>query len=277
MTIIAGSGGTSRNPGKWFAGLVLFLSLLATFAALVLLQASAEGPAKDAHIRAVAALTEIDTLIDRHYEDLQVRADASPPGTMLQLNEYPIEVPLTREEALGISKPELRTLLLSRSADIMYDDGTSAMRAAEGADKVPRFTAAGVVDRSLDLLRRDVHDAMQIVVYVLAAISLLLAVTLASLTRGFGRLGSVGVALLTSSLVVLAAGGLLRLSADSGADDGDYVRTELLDIGAEMAMIPIRNGVAFALAGAAIVIVALLFARIAPANETAIDRERRLA
>lgn len=276
MTIIAGSGGSSRNPGKWFAGLVLFFTLTATLFALALMQASAEGPAKETHERAIAALTEIDTLIERHYEDLQVRAEASPPEAMLQLREYPIEVPLTRGEALGISKPDLRALLLSRSADIMYADGTSALRAADGADSVPRFTAAGAVDRSLDLLRRDVHDAMRIVVYVLAAISLLLAVTLASLARGFGRLGSIGVAMLASGLVVLVSGALFRLMASTDSSgDNEFVRAELMDIGATMAMIPIRAGTAFALAGVAFVIVALLFARVAP--ERAIDRERRLA
>lgn len=274
MTIIAGSGGSSRNPGKWFAGLVLAFTLVVTFFALVLLQASSEGPAKETHERAIAALAEIDTLIERHYEDLQARAEASPPCTMLQLREYPIEVPLTREEALGISKPDLRALLLSRSADVMYDGGTSALRAAEGADSVPRFTIAGVVDRSLDLLRRDVHDAMRIVVFALAAVSLLLAVTLASLTRGFGRLGSIGVSLLAASLVVLGTGAFVRLMANT-SDGGDYARAELIDIGATMAMIPIRIGAAFALAGVAFVIMAIVFARLAPADQ-AYDRERRL-
>lgn len=277
MTIIAGSGGSSRNPGKWFAGLVLCLALLATFAALILLQASSEGPATNTHVRAVAALSEIDTLIERHYDDLQARAEASPPGTMLQLNEFPIEVPMTREEALGISKADLRTLLLSRSADIMYDDGTSALRDAEGADSVPRFTAAGIVDRSLDLLRRDVHDAMRIVVYVLAAVSLILAVTLASLTRGYGRLGGIGVALVASSVVVLLTGLFMRLMASTGADDNEYVRAELLDIGATMAMIPIRTGAAFALAGVVMVTIALVFARIAPEQDGLYGGGRRLA
>lgn len=269
---------SARNTGKWIGGLVLFLALTAMFFALLVFQASAEGPAKQSHARAIAALSEIDTLIERQYDDLQVRAEAAPPGSMLQLREFPVEVPLTREEALGISKPDLRALLLTRSADVLYDEGTSALRDAEGADDVGRFTAAGAVDRSLDLLRRDVHDAMRIVVYVLAAICVFLAVTLASLTRGFGRLGSVGVALLASSLVVLVTGGFIRLMMSTGADaDTEYVRAELMDIGATMAMIPIRTGAAFALAGAVCVIVALVLGRMAPQRGRAANRERGLA
>ncbi len=254
-----------RNGGTWGTGLLLFAALAALFLSLQIFQASAEGPAKRTHERAIAALTEIDTLLARNYGDLRERAEASQPGETLLLRDYPVEVPLTREEVLAGDEAAFRELLLTRSADVMYADGTSALRDSEGADSVGRFTAAGVVDRSLDLLRKDVHDLTRVTTFVLGAICIFLAVTLATVTRGFGRLGSVGIVLLLASLPLALGGLAVRLTMRTGTDgDGEYVGGELLDIGATMALIPIRNGLAFATLGGAFVLIALVLGRVAP-------------
>jgi hypothetical protein len=249
---------------------MLFAALSLMLLSLQVFQASAEGPAKQTHVRAAAVLTEIDTLIERNHDDLQERAEASQPGDTLLLSDYPIEIPLTRDEALGIDKAGLRNLLLNRSADAMYADGTGVLRDAQGADSVGRFTAAGAVDRTLDLLRDDVHDSAAVVTYILAAICVLVAVTLAALTRGFGRIGAVGVVLFLASLPMLLAGLVARLAMQSGADgDSEYVRRELLDIGATLAEIPIRNGLAFAALGLVFVVAALVLDRLVPAGDPA--------
>src|SRR4029079_3200436 len=62
-----------RGVAKWTAGGGLFLALLAMLTSLLLFQLTAEGSAKRTLRRSVAALSEIDLLLDRQYDDLQQR------------------------------------------------------------------------------------------------------------------------------------------------------------------------------------------------------------
>lgn len=245
-----------NSAGRWLLGILLAAAVAALFVALQLFQATSEGPAKNALRRSIAAVTEIDALIERNYDDLQRRAEASQPGESLQLNGYPIEVPLARAEALGISKDDLRERLLDRSTDLMYRDGTSVFRDPdEATSDAGAFTAAGAVDNSLGLLRNGVHDIVAVLMVALAALCIALAIALAAACRGFGRLTAVGGAVLAATLPLL----LISLAAraylgNAGGEDTEYIERELLSIGESLAWIPVRNGLAFTALGAALLL-----------------------
>jgi hypothetical protein len=245
----------ARNVLKWATAFALFLALLAMLSALQLYQMTSKETAHRTLRRSIAVTTEIDLLIARNFDDLRSRADDAGPGEALRLRDYPIEVDLTREEALAATPGSLRDLLLDRSADLMYAEGADPLRDDEPGGGPGRFDAAGAVDHFLSLLRSDVHTLLGVLTIALAGVCLILAVALAALCRGFGRIAGVGAVLLASALPVLILGLLGRLYLGSADDDGEFIRRALFEIGEGLAWIPIRNGAAFGLAGALLLVV----------------------
>lgn len=247
--------GARGGPGRVGVAILLVLAVGVMLISLTLYQLTAEGPAKDAHRRAVAALTEIDALIDGQYDDLQTRAESAQPGESLQLRDFPLAIELRPDEVRGASRDDLRRTVLARSADRLYDDGTGALReTAEATDDAGYFSAAGFTDTFLGFLTRRNHAILAVLTFVTASICATLAAWLASLCRGFARLAAVAGALLVASLPIVLAGVLLRLSARSGGDT-EYIERELLEIAESLAWAPIRNGLAFTALGALLLIV----------------------
>ncbi len=245
------------RSARWAMALLLLLSLGATLAALVLFQATSEGASKRSLRRAVAALSEIDVLLDRNYDALRTEASNGTPGETFQLADFPIDVPLTRDQVLGSSRAQLRDLLLDRSADIMYSEGTGPLRTTPGTGTgVGPFTAGGVTDRWLGFLTRGHHDMLRVLTFVLAGVSGLLCVTLAALCRGFARLACVGAVVLAASLPLLAVGATVRLYVQfASGSQTEYLQREFLSIGRGLAWIPIRDGLAVAALGAVALVI----------------------
>lgn len=243
-----------RNIGKWSVAFLFFGALATLLASLLLFQLTAEGSSKRTLRRAVAALTEIDPLLDRNYNDLRTQASATAPGETVTLRDYPIDVPLARDEVLNSSRQQLRDLLLDRSATLMYAHGTSVLRVDNvGGKDVGAFSVAGLTDNGLGFLRSRNHDVLAVLTFALAAVSVALGATLALLCRGFGRVASVGAVVLAASVPMLLTGIGARfyMRIVSGSEQ-EYLQKELLSIGQGLAWIPIRDGLAFTALGAAL-------------------------
>lgn len=243
-----------RNVFKWAFGVLLAITLVALLAALALAQLTAEGPAKRLLRRSVASLTEIDTLLDRGYEDLRQEAETAGDDP-LRLKDFPVQVTLSAEEVRDLSQAELRALLLDRSANTLYQEGMSAFREKGeglGEEDIAFFSTQGAVRYSLGFLRERIHDGLRVAVLALAGASLALAVGLALLGRGFGRLASVGAATCAAALPVLVAALAIRFGLRLASEgDNEYLAGELLDIGEEVAWIPIRDSIFLTVMGLA--------------------------
>lgn len=244
----------ARGLGKWGAAAALFFAINALIVVLSLYQMTAEGTAKHALRRAVAALTEIDALIERDYDDLQQRAASVEADERVRLAEFPLDVSFAPREVEAASRDTLRSMLLDRSDDVLYDDGTDALRAADGADP-GSFSAAGLVDGWLGFLRARNHAITGVLTLVMAAICVVLAGLLAGACRGFGRIAAVGATVLAGALPALSGAAILRLYIALASDaDTEYTQRELLEIGEALAWIPLRNGIAFAALGATLLV-----------------------
>jgi hypothetical protein len=263
MTQRSTEQGSTMRSAKWALGLALVAALTLTLVSLQLFQFTSESASRPALRRALNALVEGDAIIERNYPDLRARAEAAQPDDVLELRDYPISIPLTRDEVLASDEKSLRSLLLDRGVERMYDEGTGVLRdGSSGAGG--RFTAAGVVDESLGFLRSPVHGILAAVTLVLAGISALAASALVAVCRGFGRPLAAGVALTLASLPLVIGGLVMRAYASAAADaDGEYLRSELMDVVASLAWAPLRNGLALTATGAAIVVIAAAGARLA--------------
>jgi hypothetical protein len=266
-TTAADASGLWRNLGKWSVGFGLFVALLALFTSLQLFQLTAEGASKRTLRRSVATLTEIDPLIDRNFDELQRSAENAAPGETVQLRDFPIDVPLTPAEVTGMSKPRLRDVLLDRSADVMYRHGTGPLRAPAAKDGgIGRFSIAGLTQHGLGFLRSRNHDILAVTTFTLAALCTALAIALAMMCRGFGRLTSIGMVVVAASIPVVLGGigarFYMRIATDG---DSEFVQRQLLEIGQGLAWIPIRDGSAFTILG-------LLFLTVGYACAVWVDR-----
>ena len=245
------------NIGKWSAAFGLFVALLALLASLQLFQLTAEGASKRTLRRSVAALTEIDALIDRNYDELQRSAQDAPAGDTVALSGFPITIPLAPAEVNDTSKDQIRDLLLDRSADQVYENGADALHdTAATRGSIGRFSIAGITRHGLGFLRNRNHNILAVTTFILAALSAALALALAASCRGFGRFTSIGIVVIAAATPVVVGGGAARLLMRSAADgDAEYIEREFLEIGQGLAWIPIRDGAAFAIFGLALVIV----------------------
>lgn len=260
-TITPAQPAAQRNVTKWILALMLFFSLLAFFTALQVFQLTSRGPAERTLRRAVATVSEIDLLLDRHYDDLRERADAVAPTATLELQDFPVAVPLSPAEVQSQSRDQLRETLLDRAAARMYEHGTDAMRNDASTGDPGVFSAGGTVDFLLDLLRKDAHTAAGVLMVILGVISLLLAAALAAAARGFGRAVAVSAVALASSVVLLLFAILGSASLHTGAGS-EYLQHQLVDLAGDLAWLPVRNAAILVVCSALITALAAVAARL---------------
>lgn len=238
-----------RRLGKYAAAFGFFLALSAMLVTLQLFQLTSEGSAKTTLRRSIASLTEIDTLVDQRYDDLQLRAQNAAADETLLVEDFPVAVPLTPAEVRGASKERIRDLLLDRGADVLYVNGSSSLRQGRAAGN-GRFSGAGLSDRALGFLRSRNHNILAVVTFALAAVSLVLGATLALTCRGFGRIGSLGAVVIMAAVPLVLAGigarFYMRIASDNNTE---YIQREFLEIGQALAWIPIRDALAFLVLG----------------------------
>ncbi len=253
--------GWRRHAPQVVTALGLAMALLALLVALNLLQLTAPGPAHRALRRAVASLTEIDSLLAVHGAALRQQADVSPDEP-LALADYPLDVPLSPEEAQRPAA-EVRDVLLERSAEQVYQEGSAAFREEGQSGDASRLSVQGAVSMSLGFLTAGNHDALRWATLVLALVCGVLSGALLLVTRGYGRLGALGGAVAVASLLFLLLAMAVRLVlglADWGTDD--YITVQLLDLAKEAAWLPMRNGLAFAALGLALLALGVVGSRL---------------
>ncbi len=243
-------GGFWRVSLKWAVGLLLTSTLGLLLLSIDATQLTSKGTAHKALRRTVASLTEIDALITDRSDLVTTSPDISTSAATF-LAGYPIDIPLSAQEAQDLSTPELRNVVLDRSADRLYDEGFSAFRAdGQGTADVQILSPPGAVRYTAGLLTKDNHEIMQIVMIALACLAALLALVVVLLSRGYGRLTSIGVATLAASLPLLllfaAVRFILRLASDQ---ESDYLTAQLYALGRDVAWLPFRNAIAFVCLG----------------------------
>jgi hypothetical protein len=253
--------GWRRHAPQVAAALGLAMALLALLVALNLLQLTAPGPAHRALRRAVASLTEIDSLLVVHGAALRRQADASPDEP-LSLPDYPLDVSLSPEEARR-PETEVRDLLLDRSAERVYQEGTAAFREEGQSGNSPRLSVQRAVGTGLGFLTVGKHDALRWATLVLALVCGVLSGILVLVTQGYGRLITLGGAVAAASLLFLLLAMAARLVLGlAGWGTDDYITDQLLDLAKGAAWLPIRNGLAFSGLGLALLTLGVVGSRL---------------
>jgi hypothetical protein len=264
---MAGSTAASGKTKKPFGGswhtreatlaLGLATALLALLAALSLLQLTAPGPAHRALRRAVASLTEIDSLLAARGPALREQANASPDEP-LTLPDYPLNVTLSSQETQQPAS-EVRDLLLDRSAERVYQEGTAAFRQGDQTGHSSRLSVLGAVRTGLEFLTAGHHDALRWTTIALGILCGALSGVLLFNTPGYRRLVTLGGVVATASMLFLLLTALVRqILAVAGWATDDYITGQLLDLAKGTAWLPFRDGLAFGGLGLALLALGLL-------------------
>ncbi len=219
---ISPAGGRSNRP----VGALLALNLGLLLFALSFSNATAEGPAKRSLSHSIAILTEIDAYLDDNLEQLQAAQAEDGP---LSLPDFPIELELTVEEIGSADRGEIRDLLLSRSAERVYDEGMSAFQTDEQG--VGFFSPQGVVRTGMNLFRTTPHNIVAVLTILLAVVAAGLAVRLATVNRGYGRLLALGPSICLAAIPFLVLAIAVRFALRLAADSVDeYPAREFLEL-----------------------------------------------
>jgi hypothetical protein len=244
---------------KWLLGALLFLDVGVLLVVLSLSNVTSEGPAKRSLGHSLAILTEVDTLLDARYDTL--RQEAAQTNGDITLNDVPISVSFTSEEILNTDREQFRALLLQRWADQVYDQGVGILH-EDRASEVRAFSTQGLVRTGMDFLRPTPHKVLGILTIVFAVLAAAFAAGLVLTTRGYGRLGALGLSVFLASIPFLIAAVAVRFIFRLGADGVDeYFVHEFLRLGQEITWAAIRNGMIFSIGSGAVMLAGAALAR----------------
>ena len=218
-----------RLDAKWVAGLLFVFCAAAASITYSLHRISAQEPASGAAASVIDTLAE-EMVDDETFAELQAAAQASPE-VEVQVNE--LIVPLTGEEIAGLTREEMLEKASTRLADIIYFGGVEAgeayfqdlkpkQEAGPSANEPPADSEGdGLPLEPLGLFTQETHDGLRPLVLGLSLGAAALLAILVLLSRGFGRLGSPGLALIVGlGPAALALMGLRTVFADVRDDEG---------------------------------------------------------
>jgi len=232
-----------RAALQWLSGILFALCLMALFLVVNAYQLTNADTAQRILTRAVATFTEIDALLPAIRADLadSLQADDSPTVTVPL---FPIPVELTRQEATAISSAELRSRLLDTAAQKAYQEGMSVFSLSDPQAKqnIDPLSPEGGVKRGLGFLSDDIHSALGITIWVLGGLSLVMGALVLLSTKGLGRITALGACLMGAAVPSLVVAVGIRWGFRSSAEDqDDYFLAQLLNLGNDVARLPLRN------------------------------------
>lgn len=222
----------------------------------------------------IVTLTDIDLLLAQYGDDLRQLARTTNEDTVA-IPGYPLDVRLTRQEALQSTDADLRQMILDRSTEIVYRSGLGSFDRT-GDQSLSVFSGEGLLESLIGQLSETTHSRANIASVVLGALVVLLSLLALLRTSGYRRLGTLGAGFLGGALpgVLVFLG--LRMLTGAGGDDA--FTSDVREIVRRVIGVPLRNYVIVSLLGAGLafsaIVLSLLSRRVAalqlaPAGDSA--------
>jgi len=210
------------------------------------------------------SLIEVDRWLPSHIEELQLRADDRPNGTV-PLAGVPIDAEIPSSKVRGAPPDLLRDHVVQAMGEALYTKGTDALRTESGAAKL---SVEEPVKWATHLLEEDVHD------YWLPPLAFS-GIIIAGLCLDFLRVGrsplsSILVGALTSTLFAAAAWTFATF-AESVLESG--VDKEVMLVARDGAFMGLRNSVTLGAAATALMLVVKVTVST-PRQTPVYDRDR---
>jgi len=237
---------------------VLIVSVFVLILSVSIRQATEPAAASNVIQAGVAVTTDIDRVLAGGADQLRLQAQTGTASSY-SIPGYPLQVYLSRDELLKLSTPDLRALVLSRSAALVYRDGLGAFDHT-GDQSLSRFSSQGLLDLTVGELSQSTHDRASIVMMIALIATLLSGVGLVVSSEGWGRMKRLGLAIVVGSAPGVIAFGFAWLVAGF-VGGGDPFERSLREIARTVVSVPVRNFAVVAVAGGLIVFAGIALER----------------
>lgn len=226
------------DGGRTLYGVALAASVFLLVLSLSVRQATSEANARRLLEAGVATLTDVDQVVAERRDDLR-RLATSTTQDSYAIPGYPLDVRLTRAEALSASNTEIRDALLSRSSALLYDRGLSAFDRT-GNQSLSAFSREGLTEFLVGQLSSETHSRASTAVLVFTGLTALAGIAVVLKNEGFARVRALGASVaggaLPGAALVFALQALVGQlwSGDPFSDNLNNIISALLDV-------PLRN------------------------------------
>jgi len=184
---------------KWAAGILFVLCAAAASISYTLYRLTEHDTATGAFTAIAVSVLE-DDVDTEEFQQIMNEAAANPDA------EYTlpgVNVTVTGQEIADLTPTEALELVVSRTADTLYYEGADSAQPLFSEE--PGGTANGQEEQgpsvdtgTFSLLSENTHNFFQPLIYVFGSIAIVSMALLILLSRGFGRLGSPSLAILTA-------------------------------------------------------------------------------
>tara|TARA_B100000029_G_scaffold512416_1_gene609011 strand:+ start:6468 stop:7337 length:870 start_codon:yes stop_codon:yes gene_type:complete len=155
----------------------------------------------------IAALTEIDQHLFNELPDLQEVVRGSE-NTVFLLPNFPLDIPLSRNEVLISSRDEIRDLVLTRSSDLVYEEGLASFDRT-GQQDFGYFSLAFAIEQVLAIGGKQSNSLSFWFSLVAFLFVVLAGAGVVVSSRSYYRFQNLGIAALFSSIPTLIVLGLI--------------------------------------------------------------------
>lgn len=199
----------SGSGGGRLAGLLLALAVAGLIVTHGLWQVTAPDAAGRILRTVLPPLTDLDQTLAANRDALREIAAGVPAEGQVTVPGLPVQVNLTRDEALTDDPTALRRTVLTHMSDTLYRDGSTAFRLPDAPETEPSLLSSQWALRgALTWLTAERHDALRIPRLAMIGATLILAALTLWLLEGPSRLLGPGASLIAGGvLAALMAGG----------------------------------------------------------------------
>ena len=233
---------------------------------LVLLSASeatSEEAARPALESIMDTMTGLPDLLELHAEEITITGgDVAVPG-------YPLDV--TIPDAAVVDGPERwREVILEESSALLYAEGPDALAGDADAEGAGTFSTSGGTKLLMSNLTQARHDSVSFLLWPLGVVALAAAAAIAVGGSSFGRFTALGLATAAAGVPSVALGLLSWAIVLFVGSDGSALAETGHEIAADLARVPLTNGVTFIVVGLVVAIAARVAGVFFPAPRRSI-------
>ncbi len=252
--------GPASGARELFLVFVLGASVLFLIAAISARQVTAPARATNMLRAGIATTTEIDLLLDENLPEMKRAAASDRPETWA-IPGFPIELVLTNAEIAELDEAQIRTLVLDRSAALVYDQGLDAFDTT-GEQSIDFLSPQWGLDLLIGQLSSSNHSRANLAAYFFGAVTMVASVLILLVSDAFSGFRRLGAAVAGGSLIGFALTGLASLVVGQ-VGGNDAFMTDLRDIIRTVLSAPLRNFLIGALLGVFVFMLGPLLALMA--------------
>lgn len=212
-------------------------------------EATSEEAARPALESLMETMTGLPGLLELHAEEITATGgDVAVPG-------YPLPVAIPDAEVVA-GPDRWREAILEQSSALLYADGPGILAGDGNAEGAGTFSTSGGTKLLMSNLTQSRHDSFAFLLWPLGIVATLAGAAVVLGGSSFGRFVALGLATAAAGVPAVAAGVLGWAIVVFVGSDGSALAEAGHEIAADIAWVPLENGVTFVVVGLLVAVAA---------------------